>query len=310
MTTCVLVVLVASIASRSQVARISWACAALLLALLTKETAIAAPALLLVLGLIRTIRRPVLLTAAVSGGPGGDLSDRPLQRAAAACGPFPCCQPVRGEGAPGSSVRDADRPVPRGRDAQSPCARHPVRRVRRAAADVRRGPGRMARPWLRRARQPRRGWCSARWPLSSRFSTSSPDLLGSRYLYLALTGWALLLATSANSLSPRAGRAMAPLLCLIAFWIPATRSHLLLWQNAAATRERILAAAAGAADPGCPGWIVSGVPATLEGVPLFVNGFPEAARPWLGEPIHMAPAAQANGQCQLTWTGEVVSESE
>ena len=38
-----------------------------------------------------------------------------------------------------------------------------------------------------------------------------PDLLGSRYLYLALTGWALLLATSANSLSSRGGRAIAPL---------------------------------------------------------------------------------------------------
>ena len=46
MTTCVLIVLVVAIASRSQLARISWACAALLVALLTKETAIAAPALL------------------------------------------------------------------------------------------------------------------------------------------------------------------------------------------------------------------------------------------------------------------------
>ena len=38
-----------------------------------------------------------------------------------------------------------------------------------------------------------------------------PDLLGSRYLYLALTGWVLLLATSASSLSSRGGRAIAPL---------------------------------------------------------------------------------------------------
>jgi hypothetical protein len=114
----------------------------------------------------------------------------------------------------------------------------------------------------------------------------------------------LLLATSAGSLSSRAGTAMTPLLCLIALWLPATRSHLLLWQNAAAARERILEAAAGAADPRCSGWIVSGVPATVEGVPLFVNGFPEAARPWLGEPIHMAPAPHSDGQCQLRWTGD------
>ena len=53
-----------------------------------------------------------------------------------------------------------------------------------------------------------------------------------------------------------------------------------------------------------PGWIVSGVPATLRGVPLFVNGFPEAARPSLGEPILMAPAQNADGRCRLTWSGE------
>jgi hypothetical protein len=127
--------------------------------------------------------------------------------------------------------------------------------------------------------------------------------MGSRYVYLALTGWVLLLATSASDLSSRAGTAMAPLLCLIAFWIPATRGHLLLWQKAAAERNRILEAAAGAADPRCSGWIVSGVPPTIDGVPLFVNGFPAAARPSLGEPINMAPAAQSDGQCQLTWTG-------
>ena len=69
--------------------------------------------------------------------------------------------------------------------------------------------------------------------------------------------------------------------------------------DATACRE----AAAGAADSRCSGWIVSGVPATLDGVPLFVNGFPEAARPWLGEPIQMASGPQPDGQCHLKWTG-------
>ena len=76
-----------------------------------------------------------------------------------------------------------------------------------------------------------------------------PDLLGSRYLYLALSGWVLMLTTSASTLSSRAHRTVAPLACLIVFWIPATRSHLLLWQNAAAARDRILAAAAQASIP-------------------------------------------------------------
>ena len=138
----------------------------------------------------------------------------------------------------------------------------------------------------------------------------SPDLFGSRYLYLALVGWVLMLAASANALSPRASVAVAPLVCLIALWTPTTRTHLALWQNAATTRDRILAAAVAAADRTCAGWIVSGVPATLDGVPVFVNGFPEAARPTLGEPIHMSPATPAPGQCQLTWTGQAFKRAE
>ena len=46
-----------------------------------------------------------------------------------------------------------------------------------------------------------------------------PDLSGSRYVYLALTGWVLLLATSAASLSARRPRDDASP-CLIALWMP------------------------------------------------------------------------------------------
>ena len=129
------------------------------------------------------------------------------------------------------------------------------------------------------------------------------DLLGSRYLYLAVAGWVLLLVSCAGALAGHRALALSPLVCLIAFWIPATRSHLALWQQAAETRQRMLSAAAAAADRSCAGWVVSGVPPTLAGVPLFVNGFPEAARPALGEPVHIAPALPADGQCRLTWTG-------
>ena len=309
MTTCVLNVLVVAIAGRSTVARVAWAGTVLLVALLTKETAIAAPVLLLVLGLIREIRRPAWATAAA------------------------CAVIV----AAFLAVRFSMLPLPAG---HSPAAtryaakelivrpfatlivpfrmdetlRHPSLGILSGAFVV----------LVLAVAAGRNGWrdraseraaaatgmvLGAVAPVLAYFYVD-PDLLGSRYLYLALAGWVLLLATSASSLSSRSHRAIAPLACLIVFWTPATRSHLLLWQNAATARERILSAAGGAADPRCSGWVVSGVPATLDGVPLFVNGFPEAARPALGEPIHMAPAALAAGQCQLTWTGEVFKRGD
>jgi hypothetical protein len=130
-----------------------------------------------------------------------------------------------------------------------------------------------------------------------------PDLLGSRYVYLAVAGWALLLVSNASALTTRTTVALVPLVCLTLFWVLATRSHIALWQHAADVRQRILSAAGSASDGACAGWIVAGVPATVGGVPLFVNGFPEAARATLGEPIQMAPATPASGQCHLTWSG-------
>ena len=309
MTTCVLIVLVVAMTSRNHVSRISWACAALLGALLTKETAIAAPGLLLVLGLIREVRRPAWLTAAacaviVTIFLGVRFSMLPL--------PAGYSPAATRYAAKELLVRPfATLVVPFRVDET---LRHPALGILSTAFVVLLlafGAGRGGwrdRATARAAAATGIVLCAVA-PVLAYFYVD-PDLVGSRYLYLALTGWVLLLATSASTVSSRDGRAIAPLVCLIVFWVPATRSHVLLWQNAATARERILAAAAGASNPGCAGWVVSGVPATLDGVPLFVNGFPEAARPSLGEPIHMAPAARAAGQCQLTWTGEGFKRAE
>ena len=303
MTTFVLIVLVVATTSRGPVVRISSACAALVVALLTKETAIATPALLLMLGLIVEIRRRAWITAGAC---------------AAVVAVFLVVRfsvlPLPADYSPAASRYAAKellvRPfatliVPFRADET---LRHPVLGLLSAASVV----------LILAFGASRNGWrdavaaraaaaagmvLAAVGPVLTYFYVD-PDLLGSRYVYLALSGWVLLLATSCHSLSSRATLAMAPLLCLTAIWIPATRSHLLLWQNAAAARERILEAAAAAADGRCSGWIVSGLPGTIEGVPLFVNGFPEAARPWLGEPIHAAPALQSDGRCQLRWTGD------
>ena len=302
MTTFVLTVLVVSTASVSQAVRLSSACTALVVGLLTKETAIATPALLVILGLIAPIRRPALTTAGAC---------------AAIVGIFLLVRfsvlPLPADYSPAASryagkellVRPfATLTVPFRADET---LRYPVLGFLSAASVVLMltfGAGRNGwrDPAAARAAAAAGMVLAAVAPVLTYFYVD-PDLLGSRYVYLTLAGWVLLLATSASSLSSRAGLAMAPLLCLIAFWIPATRSHLGLWQNAATARERILGAAAAAADTRCSGWVVSGLPATLEGVPLFVNGFPDAARPWLGEPIYVAPPPQSDNLCQLRWTG-------
>jgi hypothetical protein len=303
MTTFVLTVLAAAAASRSQVVRISSACVALAAALLTKETAIATPAMLAMLGLVGEIRRRVLTTAGACAVIvfiflAVRFSVLPL--------PADYSPDASRYAAKELLVRPFATLIVPFRAGET--LRYPALGITSAAFVV----------LVLTFGASRNGWrdpsaartaaaagmvLAAAGPVLTYFYVD-PDLLGSRYVYLALPGWVLLIATSASRLSSRASLAMAPLLCLLALWIPATRSHLLLWQNAATVREKILQGAAGAADDRCSGWIVSGVPASIDGVPLFVNGFPEAARPWLGEPIHMAPALHLDGYCQLRWTGE------
>jgi hypothetical protein len=309
MTTCVLIVLVVAIAGRSTIARISWAGALLLAALLTKETAIAAPVLLLVLGLIPEVRRPAWVTAAVCAVIVASFLAVRFSMVPLPAGYSPAATRYAAKELLARPFATLTVPF-----RVDETLRHPALGILSAASVV----------LLLAFGAGRNGWrdrASARAAAATGMVVGAvapvlayfyvdPDLLGSRYLYLALSGWVLLLTTSASTLRSRAHRTIAPLACLIVFWIPATRSHLLLWQNAAAARERILAAAAQASDPNCSGWLVSGLPATLDGVPLFVNGFPEAARPSLGEPIHMAPAPLADGQCRLTWTGQAFKKAE
>lgn len=130
------------------------------------------------------------------------------------------------------------------------------------------------------------------------------NLLGSRYLYLAQAGWALFLIAALQTASQgRKALFLSLLGGLLAVWLVVARMHIELWSDAARARDRLIAAA-GTTTPDCSLWAVYGLPSTLRGVPVFVNGFPEAARQELPGRIRVAPATVDPGECRLTWNGE------
>lgn len=140
-------------------------------------------------------------------------------------------------------------------------------------------------------------------PLMSLFYVD-PDLLGSRYLYLAQAGWAMALVAILETASRRQRAIGIFLPVLIAFWVVFAQAHTDLWIDAARTRDRLLAAASRVTFSGCAGWAVHNLPSAIRGVPVFVNGFPEAAREQLPGRIRVAPTTLEAGECQISWNGE------
>jgi hypothetical protein len=130
------------------------------------------------------------------------------------------------------------------------------------------------------------------------------DLLGSRYLYLASVGWAILLATILDRDDDRS-RVVRPLLAVITLvcWAAAASAHIQLWKAAGAQRELILAAADKAWTSGCRESVVRGLPQVTVGVPVFLNGFPEAMRERFPAAHFRVDPAAADFDCLLTWTG-------
>jgi hypothetical protein len=130
------------------------------------------------------------------------------------------------------------------------------------------------------------------------------DLLGSRYLYLGSAGWTVLLATILYQ-EQHGSRIVRPLPAAVTLlcWAVATSVHVQLWKTAGTHRELIIDAAGKAAMSGCRESIVYGLPRILAGVPLFLNGFPEAMLERLPAARFHIDAAVAPVDCRLTWTG-------
>jgi hypothetical protein len=130
------------------------------------------------------------------------------------------------------------------------------------------------------------------------------DLQGSRYLYLGTAAWVLLLATLFARADRRLSlRGAASAAVIVVCWIVATRAHQRQWLAAGEVRDRILSAVS--TLPGdCERTAVYGLPEVRDGVPIFLNGFHEAAgssKP--GHAFRIAPDVLQPGECHFTWDG-------
>jgi hypothetical protein len=126
-----------------------------------------------------------------------------------------------------------------------------------------------------------------------------PYLDGSRYLYLAVFGWGLALGGILEAVWHRRLLREAAIVVVASICVAAgvqQQQRLTDWQGAATERDRILADATRLASEEQCGTITAGnLPTRFRGAQLFTNGFPEA----MGEA--WAPST-ASRHCAWTWT--------
>jgi hypothetical protein len=134
----------------------------------------------------------------------------------------------------------------------------------------------------------------------------SEHMEGSRYLYLASGGWALglaaLVAAQADGNS-RMWRVVALTLTavVVAGSLLAVQVRLQAWHDAAAIRDEVLASAARVlTDPRCETVMVTGLPEDVRGAFVFRNGFAEALRRNLPA-VRLVPS---EASCAFAWTPE------
>jgi hypothetical protein len=145
-------------------------------------------------------------------------------------------------------------------------------------------------------------------PLLSYFFISD-TLQGSRYLYLPLVGWSVLVAHLSDAGDRRFLRVCATLLVsvIVLYGVAGSGRHQAAWARAAATRDVILLEAQRAITArGCETAAFAAIPDSDEGAYLFRNGFIEAAR---AAGVYVATSAAAD--CTFTWRdGTFVTDIE
>jgi hypothetical protein len=146
------------------------------------------------------------------------------------------------------------------------------------------------------------GWVLASILPLLAFFYVGPQLEGSRYLYLAACGWGAILVAAAADVGgrfPRANvRLRAALVVLIAAGAWGVRQHVRPWTHAAAVRDTALrAATADTRLHACSPAYVEGLPDSVNGAYLFANGAREA----LADAGVTAFARPGTGECAFRW---------
>lgn len=128
----------------------------------------------------------------------------------------------------------------------------------------------------------------------------APDLQNTRYVYLSSAFWALFVVGLAAGIgrSHTKVRLLAAAL-LLAIAVLGVRLHVRPWYEAADLRNRVLASAASLDARGCRDIAFNGAPDSIRGAYVFRNGLPEALAL---RGIAAAPSKRAD--CVFAWNGQ------
>ena len=152
-------------------------------------------------------------------------------------------------------------------------------------------------------RQVRTAIAGAAWSLIATgptlmFFFVSPNLQNSRYLYLSTAGWALLLASAITAARSRALRFAVSGALLVIVGLGAFGVHRQLgpWQRAAEERDAVEDAAR-ARLPDCHSVAITNPPDSVEGAYIFRNGLSEALLDDVGVTLN----ANSQPTCTINW---------
>ena len=154
-----------------------------------------------------------------------------------------------------------------------------------------------------------RGLSTAAWVIAGggpvlAYFYVGPDLSGSRYVYLPLVGGVLLLAETGWEQGSEFARRVAIgfLACVAIAGVVGSGRRLAAWKDAAALRDAVLVQAGRAIrENGCAAAVLMGAPEIDNGAFVFRNGLPEAVRRISGVHVVTARTAEIPAQCTLTW---------
>jgi hypothetical protein len=141
--------------------------------------------------------------------------------------------------------------------------------------------------------------CAATIPAIT-FFFIAPDLRGSRYLYLASIGWSALLVSLVASQTAQSVRALLSL-CLVVLamaGVYGARRHIQPWRAAAEIRDAVETAALGNPEiVACHGIAVRNAPDSVRGAYVFRNGLQEA----LARDVGVAVMDRVPAMCSFQW---------